>query len=119
MIHSHIDFSILIPLYNGIEFLEEAIDSVQAQTFPNWEIIIGVNGHPQGSEVYKEAKYIVWHADTRIRVLDLYDLPQKGKSAALNAMLPYTKYSHIAILDADDVWLPKKFEKHFASIQRV
>jgi len=117
MIHSHIDFSILIPLYNGIEFLEEAIDSVQAQTFPNWEIIVGVNGHPQGSEVYKEAKYIVGYADTRIRVLDLYDLPQKGKSAALNAMLPYTKYSHIAILDADDVWLPKKFEKQYPFVK--
>ena len=117
MIHSHIDFSILIPLYNGIEFLEEAIDSVQAQTFPHWEIIVGVNGHPQGSDVYKEAKAIIGYADTRIRVIDLYDLPQKGKSAALNAMLAYTKYSHIAILDADDVWLPTKFEKQYPFVK--
>ena len=108
-------FSILIPLYNGIEFLKEAVDSVRAQTCPDWEVIIGVNGHPQGSEVYKEALALANApsalAETRIRVIDLYDLPEKGKSAALNAMLAYAKFSHIAILDADDIWLPTKLEK--------
>ena len=110
-------FSILIPLYNGIEFLNEAIESVQSQTLPLWELIIGVNGHPPDSEVYKETKYLVGCADTRIRVIDLYDLPQKGKSAALNAMLAYTKYPHVAILDADDVWLPTKLEKQYPFVK--
>ena len=108
-------FSILIPLYNGIEFLKEAIDSVRDQTFPDWEVIIGVNGHPQDSDVYKEAQAIAHTpsalAESRIRVIDLYDLPEKGKSAALNAMLAYANFSHIAILDADDIWLPTKLEK--------
>lgn len=103
-------FSILIPLYNGVEYLKEAVDSVLAQTHTQWEIIIGVNGHPQGSQVYLEALALA-QSDTRIRVIDLYDLPEKGKSAALNAMLHYTKFSHIAILDADDAWLPTKLEK--------
>ena len=62
-------FSILIPLYNGIDFLNEAIESVQAQTHTQWEIIIGVNGHPQGSQVYLEALALA-QADTRIRVID-------------------------------------------------
>jgi glycosyltransferase involved in cell wall biosynthesis len=121
-------FSILIPLYNGIEFLKETIDSVRAQTCTDWEVIIGVNGHPQGSEVYKEALALAHapsaealahapstealaNAEPHIRVIDLYDLPEKGKSAALNAMLAYAKFSHIAILDADDIWLPTKLEK--------
>ena len=103
-------FSILIPLYNGIEFLKETIDSVRDQTCADWEVIIGVNGHPQGSDIYKEAQAIS-NAEPRIRVIDLYDLPEKGKSAALNAMLAYAKFSHIAILDADDIWFPTKLEK--------
>ncbi len=37
--------SILIPIYNGIEFIDESIHSVINQTFNNWELLIGVNGH--------------------------------------------------------------------------
>ena len=112
-------FSILIPLYNGVEFLKEALDSVQNQTFTQWEVIIGVNGHPQYSAVYKEAETLALSdVATRIRVIDLYDLVEKGKSAALNAMLPYTKFSHIAILDVDDIWLPTKLEKQLPFIQQ-
>jgi teichuronic acid biosynthesis glycosyltransferase TuaG len=135
-------FSVLIPLYNGIELLKEAVDSVRAQTYPEWEVIIGVNGHPQGSDVYKEALALanaplalanapsalanapsalanapLALAESHIRVIDLYDLPEKGKSAALNAMLPYAKFSHIAILDADDIWLPTKLEKQLPFVK--
>ena len=123
-------FSVLIPLYNGIELLKEAVDSVRAQTYPEWEVIIGVNGHPQGSDVYKEALALanapsalanapLALAESHIRVIDLYDLPEKGKSAALNAMLPYAKFSHIAILDADDIWLPTKLEKQFPFVKEL
>ena len=47
--------SILIPLYNGIEFLEETLDSVVSQTHTTWEVIVGINGHPNGSDVEKLA----------------------------------------------------------------
>ena len=48
--------SILIPLYNGVEFLNEAIISIRNQTYQNWEVIIGINGHPKSSDVYFQAK---------------------------------------------------------------
>ena len=43
--------SILIPIYNGIEFVEESVSSVIQQTFKEWELIIGINGHPKNSDI--------------------------------------------------------------------
>ena len=43
--------SVLIPLYNGIEFLEESINSVIKQTYKNWETIIGINGYNENSDI--------------------------------------------------------------------
>lgn len=50
--------SILIPLYNGIEYLGETLDSIKQQTYKNWEVLIGVNGWSQNSEVYQKAKLL-------------------------------------------------------------
>ena len=44
--------SILIPLFNGIEFLETSINSIKNQTYSKWEVIIGINGHNIDNEVY-------------------------------------------------------------------
>jgi len=48
--------SILIPLYNGIEFLEESVNSVINQTYSQWELLIGVNGYSTNSDIYFKAK---------------------------------------------------------------
>ena len=48
--------SILIPIYNGIEFIDESVNSVINQFFTDWELLIGINGYPKNSEVYKIAK---------------------------------------------------------------
>jgi glycosyltransferase involved in cell wall biosynthesis len=101
--------SVLIPIYNGIEFIEESVCSVLNQTFDQWEIILGVNGHPENSEVYRIAKSYENRANPRkIRAYDLHWI--QGKSNALNEMLTYCSYSYVAILDVDDIWLPTKLE---------
>ena len=97
--------SILIPIYNGIEFLNEAIESVLNQTFNEWEVIIGVNGHPPNSDVFKTAK--TFESD-KVNVFDLMNV--KGKPNALNKMLEYCNYNWISLLDVDDKWLPDKLE---------
>ena len=90
--------NILIPIYNGIEFLPECIASVQQQKYTNWEVIIGINGHTSNSSVYKTAKQ---YESDKIHV---YDLPVKGKANALNEMVTKCKHSWVAILDVDDKW---------------
>ena len=99
--------TILLPIYNGIEFIDESVPTVIYQTYKDWELIIGINGHPKDSEVYKEAKK--WEErDHRIKVLDLYTI--KGKSNALNEMTKHCQYNWISLIDVDDKWLPKKLE---------
>ena len=95
--------SVLIPIYNGIEFIDESVSSVIAQTYDKWEIIIGVNGHHQNSSVYQRAKQ---YENDKIKVLDMYTI--KGKSAALNEMVKHCSHEYVAILDVDDIWHPEK-----------
>jgi glycosyltransferase involved in cell wall biosynthesis len=99
--------SILIPIYNGIEFIEESVSSVLNQTYDKWELLIGINGHPQDSEVYKVAKEYEKKSD-KVRVFDFYTI--RGKSNTLNEMIKYCNYNYVAILDVDDIWHPQKLE---------
>jgi len=93
-----------MPIYNGIEFIDESVMSIINQTYKEWELIIGVNGHQSESPVYNIAKKY----KSQATILDLHHI--KGKSAALNEMLKYCKYDWVSLLDVDDKWLPKKLE---------
>jgi teichuronic acid biosynthesis glycosyltransferase TuaG len=99
--------SILIPIYNGIEFINDSVQSVLSQSFTDWELIIGINGHPQNSSVFQIAKKFEDN-DKRIKVYDFHTI--KGKSNTLNEMIKYCKYNYIALLDVDDIWYPNKLE---------
>jgi teichuronic acid biosynthesis glycosyltransferase TuaG len=102
--------SILMPIYNGIEFIEESVSSVLKQTFTEWELIIGINGHPPNSEIYKIAKSYETKSN-KIRVYDLIDI--RGKSDALNHMLQYCNHDYVALLDVDDIWMDNKLQTQF------
>lgn len=105
--------TILMPIYNGIEFIEESVSSVLKQTSDQWELLIGINGHAENSAVYHIAKSYELLSD-KIRVFDLYKI--RGKSAALNEMVKYATYDHVAILDVDDIWSHMKLEKQIPYI---
>ena len=94
-----------MPIYNGIEFIEESVSSILRQNYDQWELLIGINGHPQNSEVYKIAKEYEKKSD-KIRVFDFYEI--KGKSNTLNEMIKYCTFNYIAILDVDDIWHDEK-----------
>jgi glycosyltransferase involved in cell wall biosynthesis len=99
--------SILMPIYNGIEFIDDSVSSIIEQTYDTWELLIGINGHAENSEIYKIAK-IYETIDSRIKVFDFYTL--KGKSNTLNKLIKFCKYNYIALLDVDDIWHNKKLE---------
>ena len=101
--------SILLPIYNGIEFVEESISSIINQTFSDWELLIGINGHNINSEVYKIAKnYEEKCQYGKIRVYDFYHL--NGKSNTLNTLIKYCKYDWVSLMDVDDIWESNKLE---------
>ena len=97
--------TILVPIYNGVEFIKECLDSIESQTYKEWEVIIGVNGYSKNSSVYNIAKK---YEKENIKVLDLYTI--SGKSSALNEMIKHAKYDWISLLDVDDLWLPEKLK---------
>ena len=104
--------SILMPIYNGIEFLADSVSSVIQQTVKDWELLIAINGHPPNSDVYQTTfNYITQHANTdpRIRLFDYHTC--KGKAATLNKMITECRSNYVAILDVDDIWQPQKLEK--------
>ena len=107
--------SILMPIYNGIEFIEESVTSVINQTYENWELIIGVNGNLPESDIYILAKKYELRSN-KIRTFDLHQI--KGKSNTLNEIIKYCKYNYIAILDINDIWHKKKLEIQVPFLKR-
>ena len=69
--------NILMPIYNGIEFIDESVTSIKKQTFKEWKLIIGINGHPSNSEVYKKAKE---YENDKIKVIDLFEIKGEIRS---------------------------------------
>ena len=94
-----------MPIYNGIEFIDESVGSVLRQTFSEWELIIGINGLPENSDVYKKASEYI---SEKIIVVDFFNI--KGKANALNEMIKFCNYDYVAILDVDDIWYPDKLK---------
>lgn len=99
--------TILMPIYNGIEYINESVSSILSQTLESWNLIIGINGHEQNSDVFKIAK----EYEKQDRRISVYDLKVKGKSSALIEMMKYVKTPYVALLDVDDIWLPEKLHK--------
>jgi glycosyltransferase involved in cell wall biosynthesis len=97
--------SILMPIYNGIEFIEESVSSILRQNYDQWELLIGINGYPPNSNVYKIAKEYE-NKNGKIRVYDFYEI--KGKSNTLNEMIRFCNYNYVALLDVDDIWHDEK-----------
>lgn len=93
--------SVLMPVYNGSEYLSKAIESVLAQSYRNFELIIVNDGSTDNSSaIIKD--YLI---DPRIRYIDQQNT---GVAAARNAGISIASGELIALLDQDDIWLPDK-----------
>lgn len=105
--------SIITPSYNTAKFIGETIRSVQAQTYPNWEMIIVDDCSTDNTdEVVAEYQ----KADERIR----YFKNEKNSGAAVsrNKALREAKGRWMAFLDSDDLWVPEKLEKQLEFMAR-
>jgi teichuronic acid biosynthesis glycosyltransferase TuaG len=105
--------SILMPIYNGIEYISESIESVLNQSVTCWELLIGINGHPKNSDVYKKA---LEYKSEKVSIFDFYNL--KGKSVTLNELLKYAKYDIVCLLDVDDKWGLNKLYSQMCLVHR-
>ena len=102
--------SVIIPAYDVADFIGEALDSVFAQTFTDYEVIVINDGSPDTPKLEQAlAPYM-----SRIVYLKQEN---RGVSAARNSGISAARGSLIAFLDGDDVWLPNYLEVQVKRIQ--
>ena len=98
--------SVITTFLNGEAFIAEAIDSVLAQSFHSFELILVDDGSTDASSAVAR-RYAEAHPD-RVRYLDHPQHANRGLSASRNAGISVARGSLIAFNDVDDVWLPDK-----------
>jgi glycosyltransferase involved in cell wall biosynthesis len=103
--------SVVVPIFNAELFLEEAILSVIGQTRSDWELLLVDDGSTDGSAAIAR-RYEA--ADPRIHYLDHPGHRNLGQHASRNLGLRHAQAEYVALLDADDVWLPEKLERQVA-----
>lgn len=95
--------SVILPVYNGERYVLGAIESVIAQTYDHWELVVVNDGSTDGTPVIVEGV-----GDPRIRMITQEN---RGLPEAKNTGIREARGRAIGILDADDLWLPNKLER--------
>ena len=109
--------SVIIPVYNRPELLREAAESVFAQSYDDFELIIVDDGSTDETPYAAEALMKSAEAAGRCRVLSL---PHSGFPGAVrNRGAEAAKGLRLAFLDSDDTWLPDKLEKQLSMMNSV
>jgi glycosyltransferase involved in cell wall biosynthesis len=102
--------SVIIPAYNVAPYIGETLDSVFAQTFADYEVIVVNDGSPDTEELERTlARFL-----DRLRYIKQEN---RGASAARNAGLRAAQGEFVAFLDADDLWLPNYLDEQIKFIR--
>ena len=104
--------SIITPSYNTAKFIGITIESVQKQTYQNWEMII-VDDCSLDDTDNVVAEYL---GDKRIRYIKNHK--NSGAAVSRNYALREAKGRWMAFLDSDDVWMPEKLEKQISFMEK-
>ncbi len=94
--------SIMMPAFNAEQYIAQAIDSVLAQTYQNWELIIVNDGSSD-----RTPTILAEYTDPRIRVIHQSN---GGEAIARNTALRHMRGEFVAYLDADDAFLEHHLE---------
>jgi len=92
-------FSVIVPLYNKRPYVRTAVESILAQTYRDYEVIVVDDGSTDGSAVELEPL-----VGGRVRIIKQ---PNLGVSAARNTGARHAQFGYLAFLDADDQWAPE------------
>lgn len=102
--------TIILPVYNGERYLREAIDSVLAQTFRDFELWVVNDGSTDGSVAIVDS-----YDDFRVKRID--NLHNMGLVATLNRAFAMAESPYIARMDQDDIWHERKLELQMALLE--
>ena len=101
--------SVVLPAFNRLQYLRSAVDSVFAQSFPDWELIIADDGSGHETTAFLQTLERL----PRVRLLRLQH--SGNPSVVRNAAIRAARGRYVAFLDSDDVWLPGKLEVQIAA----
>lgn len=103
--------SIVTPTYNSAKFIAETVTSVQAQTYPHWELIIVDDGSKDETvEIVRQLSA----ADSRIHLI--VSPENIGPARARNLGIDRVQGRYMTFLDADDIWFPHFLANSIAAI---
>jgi glycosyltransferase involved in cell wall biosynthesis len=101
--------SVIIPVYNAEKYIAATVRSVLDQTYSDWEMLIIDDGSPDRSvEICQQ------FTDPRIKIISQNN---RGLPGARNTGIRHAQGDYLALLDADDLWLPEKIEKHIEHLE--
>jgi len=100
--------SVVIIFLNGERFIDEAVESVFAQTYGHWELTLVDDGSTDRSSSI--ARQFAASFPERVRYLEHPGHENLGMSASRNRGVRESSGDYVALLDADDVWLPDNLE---------
>jgi len=95
----------IVPVFNGARFLAQALGSIAAQTHQPIEIIVVDDGSTDGSDAIASEREVL-----------VIKQPQRGVAAARNVGIAASRTPIVALLDQDDLWLPRKIELQVAAL---
>jgi len=104
--------SIVLPFWDAGRFLRETIESVRAQRYAHWELILVDDGSRDESVAI--AREAVGGDPERVRYVQHPGGANRGISASRNAGIRLARGDFLALLDGDDVWLPDKLSDQVA-----
>jgi teichuronic acid biosynthesis glycosyltransferase TuaG len=103
--------SIVVPVYNAMKYIKETIESVEGQTFEDWEILLVDDGSNDGTREYLKSIEC-----KNIRVF--FQKENAGAAKARNKGIVEAEGKYIAFLDADDLWDSNKLEKQICFMEK-
>lgn len=101
--------SIITPTYNCAKFIARTLDSVQAQTYQNWEMIIVDDCSEDNTREIVE-EYIKNDSRIQYHLLEV----NSGAAVARTTAMKLAKGAYMAFLDSDDIWTPDKLERQIS-----
>ena len=105
--------SVIMPAYNCEEFIADSIQSIQNQTYENWELLIADDCSTDHTrEKVKEFE----KKDSRVRLIQLEK--NEGAAVARNAAIKIAQGDYLAFLDSDDLWKKEKLELQLAFMEK-
>jgi glycosyltransferase involved in cell wall biosynthesis len=108
--------SVVIPTFNRMRQVQAALQSVLAQTYSEFEVIVVDDGSTDGTG--QALRALINQEDGSGKQIRYFFQPNRGQSAARNAGIEEARGELIAFLDSDDTWLPEKLDWQIRALEK-